>query len=119
VTTINGKCVSGKNATCPTVPAGEDPLHCQNLADCSTTPGTVCCGDLVVGTAVTTTCKTPGTGGSCGTNSFLETFAQLCVTDSECANGMSCVRQSCISGEATLSMCGLQSESPFSCVAAP
>jgi len=59
--------------------------------------------------------------GACGTNTSTAGYAQICETTKECQNGMQCVKQSCNVNAALppakLSMCGLQTTTPFNCTA--
>jgi hypothetical protein len=41
--------------------------------------------------------------------------AQLCSVSPECVNGQACTAQTCAGG-ANLSLCGIQSQSPFNCM---
>jgi hypothetical protein len=81
---------------------------CTQACDCPT--GQVCCG-TENGSTATTTCQTVASGGSCPGGAM---GAQLCTVSSECVNGEACIPQSCADG-ANLSLCGLQSQSPFDC----
>jgi hypothetical protein len=84
---------------------------CNRACDCAA--GQVCCG-LETGNVATTSCQTVASGGACPGGA---TGAQLCAGSSECANGQACTAQSCAYG-ANLSLCGIQSQSPFNCSAA-
>jgi hypothetical protein len=94
----------------------EDSVACVQACEC---PGSqVCCGfyyDLmqVVGSA----CQTVQPGQFCQPNPQTNTqaSAQLCATQEECTQSQ-CINQTCVDG-VTLSVCGLQSQDPFDCVA--
>jgi hypothetical protein len=94
----------------------EDSVACTQACECP--GGQVCCGfyyDLmqVVGSA----CQKVDQGNLCQPNPQTNTqaSAQLCGTQEECTQSQ-CINQTCVDG-VTLSVCGLQSQDPFDCVA--
>jgi hypothetical protein len=94
----------------------EDTVACTQACEC---PGSqVCCGYYyelmqVVGAS----CQAVAPGGLCQPNPQTNTqaSAQLCGTQDECTQS-TCINQTCVDG-VTLSVCGLQSQEPFDCVA--
>ncbi|MGO9833458.1 MAG: hypothetical protein ACLP1X_04515 [Polyangiaceae bacterium] len=81
---------------------------CSQACDCPS--GQVCCG-AENGSTATTSCQTVAQGGSCPGGAM---GAQLCAMSSECVNGEACIPQACAEG-ANLTLCGVQSQSPFDC----
>ncbi len=77
-----------------------DPHRCDEAADCPA--GSICCGG-VKGTGIATICVPDA-----GTCPSME--AQVCKTNAECTNGMSCAAIVC-KGE-TLGFCGMPSFCP-------
>jgi hypothetical protein len=98
---------------------GQAVFKCVEAAECP--QGQVCCGladqtTASAGASCQTTCTT-GASSTMGS-------AQLCQTDAECKNGMKCIWQDCKVGmpepstaNVELTMCGVQSASPFNCTA--
>jgi len=85
---------------------------------CECPGGQVCCGYYYeVMQVVGASCQTVAPGGLCEPNPQTNTqaSAQLCGTEAECTQG-DCINQTCVDG-VTLSVCGLQSQAPFNCVA--
>jgi hypothetical protein len=106
-----------QSQSCPT---GDAVFECAQETDCPS--GDVCCGtanDLTM-TAGSNCQDISTTGNACTPAATLTAAsAQLCQTDGECKNGMQCIWQDCMvgTGTASLTMCGLQSSSPFNCKA--
>lgn len=102
---------------CPPLTAA---FGCLSECDC-TTAGQVCCGNANSQTnTASTSCQTVSASEQCpGTISMASGFAQICETTSECKNNMPCIPQTCnaTNPPAKLTMCGLQSQSPFDCAA--
>ena len=106
------RCVAKPEACEPS----EYGVACGQACECP--GGQVCCGYYyelmqVVGAS----CQTVPPGGLCQPNPQTNTqaSAQLCGTEGECTQG-DCINQTCVDG-VTLSVCGLQSQAPFNCVA--
>lgn len=110
------RCVPGAAAVCDK--SKEVTVHCLHACDCQ---GENCCGlyDKIHG-VVQSVCQPDSelVGGNCFPSppTAVVTSAQLCKVDSECQNGQPCIDQTCIYG-AHLSICGLQSQDPFKCMA--
>jgi hypothetical protein len=109
-------------ATCNpvgTACTGQAIFKCVEASECP--QGQVCCGladqtTSSAGASCQTTCTT-GASSAMGS-------AQLCQTDGECKNGMKCTWQDCKVGmpepamaNVELTMCGVQTASPFNCTA--
>jgi hypothetical protein len=113
---LDTRCIPGIHASCN---SNEATLHCTQACECG--GGDSCCGveNTILG-VVQTECQNVPDGGLCNPHpqTTTEASAQLCVDTSECKNGEACIKQSCIYG-AMLSVCGLQSQDPFDCMASP
>jgi hypothetical protein len=111
---LSARCIPGANTACMNT---EATFHCQYSCECPT--GQVCCGiiDTLVGFG-TASCQTVPAGGFCPPhpNTVSQAAAQLCKDSSECANGQPCISQTCIYS-AMFQFCGLQSQSPYNCMA--
>jgi len=113
------RCVPGASATCN---SNEITAHCLQACECG---GGYCCGqyDKIHG-VVQSVCESESElvafdgGLNCypSPETVSSAAAQLCKTDAECQNGQPCISQTCVAG-ANLSVCGLQSQSPYDCVA--
>jgi hypothetical protein len=104
----SGSCVA-HGTTCPALTAA---FSCGGAVDCPS--GQVCCGEAnQLEATAQTVCAS-----SCPTMSSSSTQgqAQVCRGNAECGNKMNCIAQTCL-GSANLSLCGLTSQKPFSCVA--
>jgi hypothetical protein len=114
------RCLAGTGAVCNSMK--EASVHCSNACDCPT--GQSCCGTIdLLSDSVQSTCQTLNpsvSGGNCPPYpaTVSQASGQLCFVDSECQNGQACIYQTCIYG-AQFHICGLQSQSPFNCVASP
>jgi hypothetical protein len=112
------RCLAGTGAVCS--PMKEASVHCSNACDCPT--GQSCCGTIdLLSDSVQTTCQPldPSvSGGNCPPYpaTVSQASGQLCFVDSECQNGQACIYQTCVYG-AQFHICGLQSQSPFNCMA--
>ncbi len=97
-------------------------FRCVEKTDC---PGNqVCCGTAdALGMTAGSECQDVSTTNNQCTPAAttLKGSAQLCQTNAECKNGMTCTWQDCMVGTLmpSLTMCGIQSQAPFNCSAHP
>ncbi len=108
-----GQCVT-HGSSCPNLYAA---FSCIAKIDC-TTSGQVCCGLAnSVSLSASTSCQTAGAGQYCpNAQNPTATMggAQLCASSAECTMGQSCIPQHCV-GSTNFNLCGLHTDSPFSC----
>jgi hypothetical protein len=109
---LNTRCAPGHSSACH---SNEVTIQCLQACECA--GGQVCCGveDTIQG-VVQSKCQTVADGDLCKPHpqTTTQASAQLCKVTSECKNGQDCITQTCIYN-ATLSVCGLQSQDPFNC----
>jgi hypothetical protein len=133
--TADGTCLSHGMSCPPTSVAGvslpQAQFECLQASDCPC--GQVCCGvanDSSSSASAGSNCQDISATGACspvadaGAQSKSGS-AQLCQTDAECKNGMTCTWQDCSvqtpygAASPNLTMCGIQSDAPFNCSACP
>jgi hypothetical protein len=114
--TLQATCIA-KSSTCPSEAAS---FGCLQKSDCSSSQ--VCCAiaDESTLTAGTACQDVASQGNKCSpAPSSTEASAQACQTSAECVNGMTCSWQNCaimgVSPVPELTLCGVQSGSPFNC----
>jgi hypothetical protein len=91
-------------------------VKCLGTIDCPS--GQSCCA-IQNGFVFDSECQTVADGGHCAAPppaTSNQSAAQLCESTVECKNGAECIPQSCVFG-AKLTLCGVQSASPYSCAA--
>jgi hypothetical protein len=106
-------------------------FDCLQASDCPA--GHVCCGvanDATNTASAGSNCQDiSATGGQCSPvasgSQSKSGSAQLCQTDAECKNDMTCQWQVCDvqtpygAASPNLTMCGIQASAPFNCEACP
>ena len=113
-----GTCTSGHNGCGAALSAA---FECTEVEDCPS--GQVCCGyaDSTTSMAGSKCQNVSGTSNKCTpAPTMTQGTVQLCQKTCECKDGSECVPQSCNVGAslpANLTMCGLQSQQPYNCMA--
>ena len=97
---------------------GAAQFECDQITDCPS--GQVCCGYLNSTSAGAKCQDVSGNGNKCTpAPTGMMGSVQFCQKTCECKDGSACIAQSCATAPgvppAKLTMCGLQSESPFNC----
>jgi hypothetical protein len=113
-----GTCTSGHNGCGGALNAA---FECTEVEDCPS--GQVCCGyaDSTTSMAGSKCQDVSGTGNKCTpVPTSTQGSVQFCQKTCECKDGSECIPQSCNVGAslpANLTMCGLQSQQPYNCMA--